>query len=145
MIHLPLWLAHLTQQSLPARMKLLPLKVLASVIPEGRKITLCLRDVIGGKAFINGKQVPFSTEIVLPASQEETVVAIEDFVPTTNGDLIENAKVVLSRWQKSNHTKLLSYQPLKNKKTPEEYFKAVQRQIMFPKILRDAVKEVFLP
>lgn len=116
-----------------------------SVIPEGRKITLCLRDVIGGKVFINGKQVPFSTEIVLPASQEETVVSIEDFVPTTNGDLIENAKVVLSRWQKSNHTKLLSYLPLKNKKTPEEYFKAVQRQIMFPKILRDAVKEVFLP
>ena len=116
-----------------------------SVLPEGRKITLCLKDIVGGKVTINGKPANFDKEIELPYSTEEkTEVVVEDFVPTTNGDAIENAKTVLSRYQKGNHRKMLYYLPIDGKKTPDEYAKAVQRQILFPKIVRDAVKEVFL-
>ena len=107
---------------------------------------LCFKDVCGGKVTVNGASVPFEKEIVLPYTPDEkTVVIVDEAVPTTNGDPIENAKAVLSRYQKSNHRKMLYYLPLINKKTPEEYAKAVQRQILFPKVLRDAVKEVFLP
>ncbi len=116
-----------------------------SLIPEDRKLVLCLRDLADGKVKINGKSVPFSEEIEIAYRPDEKVeVVVEEYAPVSNGDPIENAKVVLSRYQKGNHRKMLYYLPIKNKKTPEEYAKAVQRQILFPKAVRDAVKEVFL-
>ena len=124
---------------------ILPAEGDKTLVPQDRKIELCLKDICGGKVTINGKPVPFDQKMELPFLPDEKVeVIVNDFIPKTNGDAIENAKVVLSRYQQSNHKKLLYYLPLLGKKTPEEYNRAVQRQILFPKVLRDAVKEVFL-
>ncbi len=116
------------------------------LLPKGRKIVLCFKDVKSGEVTINGKTVPFANEITIDYDpSKKTEVVIRSYIPTDNGDPIENAKIILSRYQKSNHRKMLYYLPIAGKKTPEEYAKAVQRQILFPKALREAVKEVFLP
>ncbi len=117
-----------------------------SFMPEGRKIVVCFRDIVGAeKVTVGGEERDFAEEIVLDATPEkETVIELAGCSVRDNGDVIENTKVVLSRWQKGNYAKRFFYRSLENVDSTEEYIKGVRKNIWFPRFLKQACEEQFL-
>ncbi len=73
-------------------------------LPEGRKYHLTFKDIIGGNVTVNGEKV--EGDIVVKAG--DTVV-ITDYAVLTNGDDMENARLILSRYQQNTLWKAIQY------------------------------------
>lgn len=75
-------------------------------LPEDRTYVLNFRDVSGGTAKADGREVPFDGTIEVRGAAE---VELTGYAPASNGDPAENARVILSRYQKGTISKMIKY------------------------------------
>ena len=68
-------------------------------------------------------------------------VIIENFEKKTNGDPLENARNILSRYQRKNIIKMLIYKRYKHISTKDKMLAAIKRDPFLPKIVKCAVIE----
>jgi hypothetical protein len=86
----------------------------ASVIPEKREYRIKFKDIIGANIAltVNGKKVKsvFGEEAVITLSpQDSAEIVLTECAYLTNPDALESAKVILSRYQRDNISKMIMY------------------------------------
>jgi alpha-glucosidase (family GH31 glycosyl hydrolase) len=121
-----------------------------TLVPEERTYHLCFKDLEKGdvKVFVNNSKI--DPKIDLSDGLNVTLVAkpldfvkviIENFEKKTNGDPLENARNILSRYQRKNIIKMLIYKRYKHISTKDKMLAAIKRDPFLPKIVKCAVIE----
>ncbi len=112
-----------------------------SLIPEVRNYNFNFADIVNGKIKINGKVANFNQNMSAEVnSNEEIIIEITDCEYLTNGDIMENAKAILSRYNASNLGRILKYFGMGKIKDSDEFYQRIQKS-RFPKNVKLAVKE----
>lgn len=75
-------------------------------LPTERTIRVVFKDIVGGTACVNGIKTPFDGTITVSG---EATIEISDYKIADNGDPLENARLILSRYQKGTVTKMIKY------------------------------------
>jgi hypothetical protein len=118
----------------------------ASCIQDERTYIVKFKDIISAKAAleINGKsqEIEFSEEITFIAKPTDSVkVILDECKNLENPDEIESAKVILSRYQRDNLSKMIMYRGMGKITDIEEFEKALS-ETTFPDIVKQACYEV---
>ena len=108
-------------------------------LPENRAYRVVFRDVVSANATVNGARVDFDGSVTVKSGD---AIVLTDIKVLTNGDPLENAKVVLSRYQAGTISKILRYFGMKKIKDLDVFLKKVKRR--FPKDVYLAVLEAVL-
>lgn len=118
----------------------------ASVIPEKREYRIKFKDIIGANIAltVNGKKVKsvFGEEAVITLSpQDSAEIVLTECAYLTNPDALESAKVILSRYQRDNISKMIMYRGM-GKITDKEQFMEALKESTFPDVVKRAAYEV---
>lgn len=120
---------------------IMPVKGDASFVPQTRNYTLCFADIVKGKLKMQNKITEFNQEINIEVnSLEGLTLEIFDCEYLTNGDLMENAKEILSRYNTGNISRMLKYFGMGKIKDADEFYRCIQKS-KFSKNVKMAVKE----
>ncbi|NCA92141.1 DUF5110 domain-containing protein, partial [bacterium] len=120
---------------------IMPIKGDASLVPQTRNYTLCFADIVKGKLKIGNKISEFNQEINIEVNTlEGLTLEIFDCEYLTNGDLMENAKEILSRYNTGNISRMLKYFGMGKIKDADEFYSRIQKS-KFSKNVKLAVKE----
>lgn len=93
---------------------------------------------------INGdsKDIEFAEDIIVTIKPTDSVqITLQNCQVLTNPDPIESAKVILSRYQRDNLSKMIMYRGM-GKITDAEEFEKALRESTFPDIVKQATYEV---
>ena len=115
-----------------------------SVVPTCRKYTICLKDIVGGKLYVNGEEKEFSEEITVHVNAMDGLeIMVADVKVKDNGDAIENVKVIFSRAQGGNFSKMIRFLPLQ-KITDKDQLRKKIKTALFAKCVKVAALEKLL-
>lgn len=119
-------------------------KVFPGIVPEKRTYIFNFKDVKAGDVVTADGNFKFAGKFEVEAGAgEEIQIKILRYVPTDNGDPIENGKDLLARYQGGVLSKMIIYHGLKDITDPEEFLSAVLNSA-FPAEVRRATREVML-
>jgi alpha-glucosidase (family GH31 glycosyl hydrolase) len=113
---------------------------------EERSYHVKFKDIIDAKVWleINGKskEIEFSDDITFTIKPTESAtIKLEEYKPLENPDAIESAKVILSRYQRDNLSKMIMYRGMGKITDKDEFVKAL-KESTFPDVVKQACYEV---
>lgn len=113
----------------------------SSLVPKTRSYTLCFKDIVKGIVKIDNVSSPFTGEITVNvASNIGLIVEISDCTYLTNGNLIDNAKLILSRYNTGNLSRMIKYLGMGKIKDCDIFYEKIQKSC-FSKNIKLAIKE----
>ncbi|MFW5780012.1 MAG: TIM-barrel domain-containing protein, partial [Bacillota bacterium] len=122
-----------------------------TILPEQRKYVLDFKDIKKAdvKVFVNNNRVEtdikdkdnllFSVNL---KNTDSLKVVMENFETLSNGDPLENARNILSRYQKSNLIKMLLYMKYKHISDSEKFLMTIKKDPFIPRYVKKAIMEV---
>ena len=107
-------------------------------------LSFSLKDIVGGKLYVNGEEKEFSEEITVHVNAMDGLeIMVTDVKVRDNGDAIENVKVIFSRAQGGNFSKMIRFLPLQ-KITDKDQLRKKIKTAFFAKCVKIAALEKLL-
>lgn len=115
-----------------------------TVVPQDRRYTICFKDVVDGVMTVDGEEKEFTQEVTLNIDLlKGATIVIKKVKALDNGDAIENVKIIFSRYQSGNLSKMLRFLPAEKIKDKDEMRKKIKK-LLFPKYVKNAAYEKLL-